>query len=173
MTASNGIDSVIIHSDVDQDMRNQLLRKFRLGDIKVLVATDVASRGLDIPDLDLIINFDVPKNGDDYLHRIGRTGRMHETGDAITLVNANDWNRMISIENFLGIESTEIKIESLEARYTGPEQRKSSGKAYGVKRKKVKKSKKKAGKKAKNRLRDRKNIGKRRKPSENKDETQS
>ena len=167
---SNGIDSVIIHSDVDQDMRNQLLRKFRLGAIKVLVATDVASRGLDIPDLDLIINFDVPKNGDDYLHRIGRTGRMHETGDAITLVNATDWNRMISIENFLGIESTEISIDSLPARYTGPQQRKSSGKAYGVKRKKVKKLKKKAGKKTKTRLRDRKNIGKRRKPSEKKDD---
>ena len=97
---------------------------------------------------------------------------MHETGDAITLVNANDWNRMISIENYLGIESTEIRIDSLAAKYTGPEQRKSSGKSYGVKRKKVKTVKKKA-KKAKNRLRDRKNIGKRRKPSETKDDIKS
>ena len=144
---SSGIDSVVIHSDVEQDTRNKLLRKFRLGEINVLVSTDVASRGLDIPDLDLIINFDVPKNGEDYLHRIGRTGRMHETGDAITLVNANDWNRMISIENFLHIESTELRIDSLVAKYTGPEQRKSSGKAYGTKRKKVKRSRRRQARK--------------------------
>ena len=162
---SKNIKNAFIHSDVEQDTRNRLLRSFRIDELNVLIATDVASRGLDIPDLDLIINFDVPRNGEDYMHRIGRTGRMYETGQSITLVNANEWNRMISIENFLKIECEERKIGPLAAKFTGPEHRKSSGKAYGVKRKKIKKAKK-AKTKVKNRVRDRKNIGKRRKPSE-------
>jgi len=164
---SDKITNAFIHSDVDQDTRNRLLRNFRKDELNVLVATDVASRGLDIPDLDLIINFDVPRNGEDFMHRVGRTGRMHELGHSITLVNANEWNKMISIENFLNIECIERSIKSLASKFTGPENRKSSGKAYGVKRKKTKKVKK-AKTKTKSRVRDRKNIGKRRKPSEKK-----
>ena len=162
---SKNIKNAFIHSDVEQDTRNRLLRSFRKDELNVLVATDVASRGLDIPELDLIIKFDVPRNGEDYMHRIGRTGRMFEQGQSITLVNANEWNKMISIENFLKIECAERKIKSLAGQFTGPENRKASGKAYGVKRKKPKKVKQ-AKTKVKNRLRDRKNIGKRRKPSE-------
>lgn len=162
---SKNIKNAFIHSDVEQDTRNRLLRSFRKDELNVLVATDVASRGLDIPELDLIINFDVPRSGEDYMHRIGRTGRMFEQGQSITLVNANEWNKMISIENFLKIECSERKVKSLVGKFTGPDNRKSSGKAYGVKRKKAKKVKK-AKTKIKNRSRDRKNIGKRRKPSE-------
>ncbi|NOQ90987.1 MAG: DEAD/DEAH box helicase [Gammaproteobacteria bacterium] len=162
---SKNINNAFIHSDVEQDTRNRLLRNFRKDDLNVLIATDVASRGLDIPELDLIINFDVPRNGEDYMHRIGRTGRMFETGSAITLVNANEWNRMISIENFLKFECLETTIDSLKAKFTGPENKKSSGKSYGKKRKKIKKVKSLKSK-TKNRVRDRKKIGKRRKPSE-------
>lgn len=162
---SKEIVSAAIHSDINQDSRNSLLRKFRNNDINIIIATDVVSRGLDITELDLIINFDVPRNGEDYMHRIGRTGRMFETGLAITLVDSQEWNRMISIENFLNIECAEFKIKGLAAKFTGPANRKSSGKAYGSKKKKLS-SLKKVRKKAKNRLRDRKNIGKRRKPSE-------
>ena len=163
---SKDIASAVIHSDVAQEIRNNLLRKFRIGDINIIIATDVASRGLDITDLDLIINFDVPRNGEDYMHRIGRTGRMFETGRSVTLVDSQEWNKMISIENFLDIECTEHKIKSLAAKFKGPENRKSSGKSYGKKRTKVESSKKDK-KKIKTRVRDRKNIGKRRKPSEN------
>jgi len=163
---SKDIASAVIHSDVAQEIRNNLLRKFRIGDISIIIATDVASRGLDITDLDLIINFDVPRNGEDYMHRIGRTGRMYETGRSVTLVDSQEWNKMISIENFLDIECTEHKIKSLAAKFKGPENRKSSGKSYGKKRTKVESSKKDK-KKIKTRVRDRKNIGKRRKPSEN------
>lgn len=162
---SNNIKNAFIHSDVDQDTRNRLLRNFRKEELNVLIATDVASRGLDIPELDLIINFDVPRNGEDYMHRIGRTGRMFESGQSITLVNANEWNKMVSIENFLKIECVERKIKPLVAQFTGPENRKSSGKAYGAKRKKTK-NVTKAKAKIKIRVRDKKNIGKRRKPSE-------
>ncbi|HHJ35708.1 MAG TPA: DEAD/DEAH box helicase [Gammaproteobacteria bacterium] len=162
---SKNIMSAVIHSDVSQDRRNDMLRKFRNKDIDIIVATDIASRGLDISDLDLIINFDVPRNGEDYMHRIGRTGRMFETGMAITLVNSQEWNKMISIENFLNFENIERSIKSLTGTYNGPENRKSSGKAYGAKRKKIKKQKK-TKMKTKIRVRDRKNIGKRRQPTD-------
>ena len=168
---SKGIHSAVVHSDVDQDIRNQLLRKFRLNEINIIVATDVASRGLDITDLDLIINFDVPRKGDDYMHRIGRTGRMFDLGTAITLVSSQEWNNMISIENFLDVTCVERKIKAVAGQYSGPEKRKSSGKAYGNKRKK-KTVDKKIAKKVKTRVRDKKNIGKRRKPSEKESQDQ-
>jgi ATP-dependent RNA helicase SrmB len=162
---SCGLTSAVIHSDVKQDVRNKLLRQFRNDELKIIISTDVASRGLDITDLDLIINFDVPRNGEDYMHRIGRTGRMFETGVAITLVDAQEWNRMISIENFLDVKCEQRSIKSLPGKYRGPENRKSSGKAYGARRRKAA-SPKKARNKSKLRARDRKNIGKRRKPTE-------
>ncbi len=161
---SKEIYSAVIHSDVEQDKRNLILSKFRNNDVKIIVATDVASRGLDINDLDLIINFDVPRSGEDYMHRIGRTGRMYETGMAITLVNSQEWNQMVSIENFLEIKCIERTIKSHPASYSGPQNRKTSGKAYGVKRKKA--IKKKAKTRVKSRVRDKKNVGKRRQPSD-------
>lgn len=163
---SKNILSAVLHSDVAQDKRNNMLRKFRNNDIDIIVATDVASRGLDINDLDLIINFDVPRNGEDYMHRIGRTGRMFKTGSAITLVSSQEWNKMIGIENFLQVECTEFKIKSLAAKFKGPDNKKNSGKSYGKKRKKSQTVKKEKSK-IKKRLRDKKNIGKRRAPSEN------
>ncbi len=161
---SKNIDNVYIHSDVKQDERNRLLSRFRKDQVNVLVATDVASRGLDIPQLDLIVNFDVPRNGEDYMHRIGRTGRMFESGQSISLVNSHEWDKMISIENFLKVDCPIRKIKSLAAKFGGPDNQKSSGKAYGVKRKKKKEVKKQV--KVKKRLRDKKNVGKRRKPTE-------
>ena len=162
---SKNITSAVLHSDVEQDRRNDMLRKLRNNDINIIVATDVASRGLDINDLDLIINFNVPRNAEDYMHRIGRTGRMFDTGSSITLVNSQEWNKMIGIENFLQVECTELKIKSLAAKFKGPDNKKTSGKSYGAKRKKLKPAKKEKSK-IKKRLRDKKNIGKRRKPSE-------
>jgi superfamily II DNA/RNA helicase len=162
---SKGIKSAVVHSDVSQDIRNQLLRKFRINEIDIIVATNVASRGLDITDLDLIINFDIPRDGEDYMHRIGRTGRMFDTGTAINLVDSQEWNKMIGIENFLDFKCIERKIKSMVGKYSGPDNRKSSGKAYGVKRKK-KPVVKQIKKKVKIRGRDKKNIGKRRKPTE-------
>lgn len=161
---SKDIQNVFIHSDVEQDTRNHLLRDFRTDKVRVLIATDVASRGLDIPALDLIINFDVPRNGEDYMHRIGRTGRMFDSGQSISFVNSHQWDKMISIENFLKIDCPIRKIKSLAAKFTGPDNQKSSGKAYGTKRNKKVAVKNKV--KIKNRLRDKKNIGKRRKPAE-------
>ena len=162
---SKDISNAFIHSDIKQDARNRILSDFRNNEINVLVATDVASRGLDIAELDLVINFDVPRDGEDYMHRVGRTGRMHEAGTAVTLVNANEWNKMISIENFLKIHCEERQLGTLKADFSGPENRKSSGKSYGKKRKDTKKKKTPGKRKTKLRARDKKNKGKRRQPT--------
>jgi ATP-dependent RNA helicase SrmB len=167
---AKGISNAFIHSDIKQEIRNHILSDFRNNKINILVATDVASRGLDIAELDLIINFDVPRDGEDYMHRIGRTGRMFDTGRAVTLVNANEWNKMISIENFLKIRCEEHQLASLKADFTGPENRKSSGKSYGKKRKDTKKKKVVHKRKIKLRARDKKNVGKRRQPSETRED---
>ncbi len=75
-----------LHGDLKQDIRFQILEKFRRGEIKILVATDVASRGLDISHIDLVVNWDIPNEVDSYLHRIGRTGRAGAKGEVISIV---------------------------------------------------------------------------------------
>lgn len=77
------------------------MKLFRDGVVNVLIATDLAARGLDIKGIQLVINFEVPRNGINYLHRIGRTGRSDETGLTITLVKHTEWNLMAGIERFL------------------------------------------------------------------------
>lgn len=159
------VAAYVLHGELDQDARNRVLAQMRSGKFRLLVATDIASRGLDIPGLDMVINFDIPKNADDYIHRIGRTGRMEQAGRAINLVNLADWNRMISIENYLGQDCELLSIEACPGQFKGPEQQKSSGKAWGKKRRKPGQGSK-AKKKGKRKIRDRdkKNLGKRRQP---------
>ncbi|WP_045856610.1 DEAD/DEAH box helicase [Teredinibacter purpureus] len=130
--------SEYIHGEVAQSDRKQVLNRFRDGKIQVLVATDVAARGLDIHDVDLVVNFTIAFSGDEHVHRVGRTGRADKAGLAITLVNAKDWNAMSSIERYLKIRLEPRKVKGLEADYTGPKKLKSSGKAAGTKKKKLK-----------------------------------
>lgn len=160
---SKGIMTASLHGELDQEVRNRILSRLRNDEIKVIVATDVASRGLDISGLELVINFDIPRSGDDYIHRIGRTGRMDTPGRAINLITVGDWNRMISIERYLGVACELIQVPSLPAKNRAPENLKSSGKTWGDKKPGAKPAAKK--KKSKIRDRDRKNIGKRRKAS--------
>lgn len=82
---SKGFTAVCIHGDRTQDERTSALSSFKSGEVSILVATDVASRGLDIPDVNYVINYDLPNNIDDYVHRIGRTGRAGNVGNAIAL----------------------------------------------------------------------------------------
>jgi superfamily II DNA/RNA helicase len=92
-----------LHGDMDQPARMAALEQFRKGEVTLLVASDVAARGLDIPDVSHIYNFDVPFHADDYVHRIGRTGRAGRTGTAITLVaGANDVKAVAAIEKLIG-----------------------------------------------------------------------
>lgn len=85
-----GIKSGLIHGNKSQNQRNNSLNQFNLGGIRVLVATDVASRGLDLPDVTHVINYELPRTKDSYIHRIGRTGRAGKSGKAFTLVDANN-----------------------------------------------------------------------------------
>lgn len=92
-----------MHSDLDQTEREEVMRNFKAGRINIIVATDIISRGIDVTDIELIINFDVPSDPEDYVHRIGRTARGdQDSGAAITLVNHKDKGRFINIEDFLG-----------------------------------------------------------------------
>ena len=87
-----------IHGDMTQKARDKVMNKFRNGNISILVATDVAARGLDIDNVDVVINYDVPQNPDDYIHRIGRTARAGKTGLAFTLVVDDEMNRFNNIQ---------------------------------------------------------------------------
>jgi ATP-dependent RNA helicase RhlE len=90
-----------IHSDLEQDKREEILLQFRSGKIPVLVATDILSRGIDIDNIDLVINFDVPHDGEDYVHRIGRTARAEADGTAYTLVNEKEQRKFFEIEKLI------------------------------------------------------------------------
>mmetsp|Transcript_6962 Transcript_6962/g.8417 ORF Transcript_6962/g.8417 Transcript_6962/m.8417 type:complete len:541 (-) Transcript_6962:165-1787(-) len=97
-----GVNCVSLHSYLSQNRRLAALGKFRSGIAKILVATDVASRGLDIPEVDLVLNYDVPRNPEDYIHRAGRTARAGRVGRAITFITQYDVNLVIAIEKATG-----------------------------------------------------------------------
>lgn len=131
------ISAFVLHGEKDQRDRKRALELFGQGSSRVLVATDVAARGLDIEGLDLVINFDMPRSGDEYLHRIGRTGRAGEEGLAISLICHNDWNLMSSVERYLKQSFERRVIKEHKGTYQGPKNVKSSGKAAGRKKKKT------------------------------------
>ncbi len=98
----HGFNAVALHGDLDQSARTAALDAFRNGEAKLLIASDVAARGLDIPDVSHVFNFDVPHHADDYVHRIGRTGRAGKTGTAITIVAPADGRAVAEIEKLIG-----------------------------------------------------------------------
>ncbi|MDN5092243.1 DEAD/DEAH box helicase [Aliarcobacter butzleri] len=111
----DGLPAECIHGDVRQTARAKALRKFKSGDIRVLVATDIAARGIDIELLPVVVNFALPETITDYTHRIGRTGRAGNTGTAITLLSVKDYKFMIEIEKELIINVPRIEVEGFEA----------------------------------------------------------
>jgi ATP-dependent RNA helicase SrmB len=127
-----------LHGEVKQDVRNSTTTAFRDGKIKVLIASDVASRGLDVKGIDLVINFDMARKGDDYVHRIGRTGRAGERGLAVALIAPNEWNLKASIERYLNIKMEARKVKELPGHYKGPKKVKASGKAATTNKRKKK-----------------------------------
>jgi ATP-dependent RNA helicase RhlE len=120
-----GYKAQAIHGDRNQKQREQALEAFRSGRVPILVATDVAARGLDISGITHVINYDIPENPDDYLHRIGRTARASAEGDAITFVTPNDHTALEAIERVLGHrlprEEWEGAVPVLSL-YSGPEE---------------------------------------------------
>jgi ATP-dependent RNA helicase RhlE len=99
-----------IHSDLDQDKREDVLMQFKSRRLPILVATDILSRGIDIDNIDLVINYDVPHDGEDYVHRIGRTARAAAEGTAYTFISPREQRKFLSIEKLLGKEVTKAKV---------------------------------------------------------------
>ena len=112
----NGIKSMALHGNKSQTARTQALAGFKSGDIRVLVATDIAARGIDIEDLPHVVNYEIPNVSEDYVHRIGRTGRAGASGEAVSLVCLDEEGFMMEIERFT---KQEIPVQLLEG--FGPE----------------------------------------------------
>ena len=108
----------VLHSDRSQKERIAALEGFKSGRFEVLVATDIAARGLDIAGVTHVINYDIPLHPEDYVHRIGRTGRAEQVGDAFTLVIAEELKAMVDIERFLGQKVRRLKLKSFPYLYT-------------------------------------------------------
>ncbi|MBC7745401.1 MAG: DEAD/DEAH box helicase [Flavobacterium sp.] len=105
-----GVNAEAFHSDLEQEQRETLLRQFKSRQLPVIIGTDVLSRGIDVEGISLIINFDVPPDPEDYIHRIGRTARAETTGTAITFVNERDQKKFSFIESLIGREIERIPL---------------------------------------------------------------
>ncbi|MBV9331619.1 MAG: DEAD/DEAH box helicase [Alphaproteobacteria bacterium] len=112
----HGLSAAALHGDLDQSVRTRTLEAFKAGEIKILVASDVAARGLDIPAVGHIFNFDVPYHADDYVHRIGRTGRAGRSGLAFMLATAADGKYVEAIERLTGKPLPRRQLEGIEVR---------------------------------------------------------
>lgn len=114
------IPCVWIQGEMPQDRRNNAISRFRDGSINILLATDVAARGIDVPDISHVINFDLPRSADVYLHRIGRTARAGKKGIAISLVEAHDQPMMARVERYIKEEVKERFVDSLRPKHKKP-----------------------------------------------------
>lgn len=164
MLSHFGMRCGCLHGELTTEERKHVVQQFQDGKIDILCASDVAARGLDVSDIGLVVNFDLPRSGDDYLHRTGRTGRAGNTGLAVSLVSASEWNLMISIQRYVNVEFEKRALPGLKARFSGPKKTKSSGKAAGSKKKKSQKTEDKS----RSRKRNQKSTGKRREPAKKK-----
>lgn len=114
-----GYSAVALSGELRQSARNQIMDQFSRGQQQILVTTDVASRGLDLVNVSLVVNFDMPKFAEEYVHRIGRTGRAGAKGDALSLVGPKDWFNFKKLQNFLGRRFELSTLEGLEPKFSG------------------------------------------------------
>ena len=110
----HGFNAGALHGDMSQPARMETLEKFKQGEIQILVASDVAARGLDIVDMSHVFNFDVPFSPEDYVHRIGRTGRAGKTGHSFTLASPDEGGLVEAIEKLIGTEIPRIEVPGME-----------------------------------------------------------
>ena len=115
-----GLTTATLHSNRTQGQRLQALRRFKSGDVRVLIATDIAARGIDVDGISHVINFDFPPQPEDYVHRIGRTGRAQAIGDAISFATHEDADSVKRLERFLGRGIARKKLEGYVAAVTAP-----------------------------------------------------
>jgi superfamily II DNA/RNA helicase len=116
---SKGFSTQALNGDLTQSARNKVMDSFARGHFQILVSTDLASRGLDIVNVTHVINFDIPKHSEEYIHRTGRTGRAGFQGDAYSLVGPKDWHNFKALETFLARSFSFDTIEGLEASFKG------------------------------------------------------
>jgi len=116
--AIEGTRPAALHSDIKQSDRSKALQGFRDGTYNIIVATDIAARGLDISGVTHVINYRVPENPEDYVHRIGRTGRAQKEGDAFTILTADELESARSVEHFIGQKIERKKLEGFAYNYT-------------------------------------------------------
>ena len=114
MLLAQGHDTAPLHGDLPQNTRKKTMDRMKKGNLRILVATDVAARGLDIKGISHVINFDLPSIAEDYIHRIGRTGRAGENGIAVSLVTPEDWGKLRDIEQLTGRTVERSVIPGLE-----------------------------------------------------------
>jgi len=112
LLSRQGLNARAMHSDLEQKQRDEVMLDFRNNKVDVLVATDIVARGIDVDDIPLVINFDVPRDAEDYVHRIGRTARAENSGEAITLVTPEDARYWSKIERFLKKEIQRLTLPS-------------------------------------------------------------
>ncbi|GIU22903.1 RNA helicase [Shewanella colwelliana] len=117
--AEQGFTTASLSGELKQTARNQIMDKFSRGQQQILVTTDVASRGLDLLNVSLVINFDMPKFAEEYIHRIGRTGRAGAKGDAISLVGPKDWDNFKQVQLFLRKKFELSEVEGLKPKFSG------------------------------------------------------
>ena len=124
-----GFNAGVIHSDLEQKDREEVLRQFKNRDINILVATDIIARGIDIEKIDAVINYDVPRDAEDYVHRIGRTARAQNKGEAFTLINENDMRSFAHIEQLIEkeVEKGDLPAELGSGPAYNPNLRRSNG----------------------------------------------
>lgn len=123
-----GFNVAAIHSDLEQDQRNETLRQYKSKKLQTLIATDIMSRGIDIDSIGLVINYDVPSDGEDYIHRVGRTARAESKGVAITFIGEKDQRKFKRIEDLIGSEIT--KYPPPEHLGQGPEYKPEAQKTF-------------------------------------------
>src|SRR5438477_572681 len=117
---SSGIKTGTIHSNRSQNQRLRALKDFESGAVRVLVATDIAARGIDVDGISHVVNYDFPMHSEDYVHRIGRTGRAHAIGDAISFVTPEDQGPLRSLERFIGRGIVRKKAEGFDYNQAAP-----------------------------------------------------
>ncbi|MDE6279940.1 MAG: DEAD/DEAH box helicase [Paramuribaculum sp.] len=158
-----GVKAAEIHSDLDQQQRDDVMLAFRANRIDVLVATDILARGIDIDDIALVVNYDVPRESEEYVHRIGRTARAGAGGKAVTFISPREQSKFGTIEKFLGYEVRKEAVpeELGEAPQYNPEKksRRPQGKRYNQSKGNRRKPANGSGKPNRNRHRPRNNSG--------------
>jgi ATP-dependent RNA helicase RhlE len=117
---SSGIKTGTIHSNRSQNQRLRALKDFKSGAVRVLVATDIAARGIDVDGISHVVNYDFPMHSEDYVHRIGRTGRAHAIGDAISLITSEDQGPLRSLERFIGRGIVRKRAEGFDYNAAAP-----------------------------------------------------